>query len=251
VQSPTVSESDTDSAFNSTTALDNGVDTLWMETMVEPFMEAVLKQLGVTDQEAVVQLPLAPTSMWLPAVTEVMRHRESLTPPPASPSSPGTSGSLSGHADCDVASWTKLLADFFIELATEEVKAEPKVLGWRRPGYFRLPKELRVADARDTRPQKTWKKVMARLEEVIRSNCRIDGFGDTTTIAGALENELHGPGNIDEGIDQLLEDQVLADEASWLDIGNDVVQVKNQIVAMIFSDLIEETAVEIQGMWMP
>jgi hypothetical protein len=177
---------------------------------------------------------------------EVMRQREGA---PASPVSPSSAGASGGHHERDVASWTRLLADAFTELASEEVKAEPRVLGWRRPGYFRLPQDLRVGEARDTRPQLTWKKVMARLEEVTRSGPRSDGFGDTATITGAFDNDLHGPGNIDEGIDQLLEEEIIADEASWLDIGSDVVQVKNQVVSMIFSELIEETVMEIQGLW--
>jgi len=74
-------------------------------------------------------------------------------------------------------------------------------------------------------------------------------FNEAVAIPGAFENELHTGGNIDEGIDQLIEDDIIADEASWLDIGDDVVQVKNQVVAMIFADLIEETAREIQNLW--
>lgn len=142
-----------------------------------------------------------------------------------------------------------MLADAFTEIAGEEVKAEPRVLGWRRPGYFRLPPDLRVPEGRDTRPRQTWNKVVARLEDVTRSGPRSDMYNEAVTMAGALENELHSGGNIDEGIDQLIEEDIIADEASWLDIGEDVVQVKNQVVAMIFADLIEETAREIQTLW--
>jgi hypothetical protein len=240
-------ESDTDSALESSAQLGSAQDLAWMESMVGPFKEAVLQQLGVTDEDTPVQTPLPQLNTWLPMVIEVMRRKEGASSSPSSPSSTDTSGKR--HKERDVNSWTRLLADIFVELASEEVKAEPKVLGWRRPGYFRLPQDLRVSEGRDKQPQQTWKKVMSRLEEVTRSCSKLDGFGDTTTIAGALENELHGPGNIDEGIDQLLEDQVIADEASWLDIGSDVVQVKNQVVALIFSELIEETAVEIQTLW--
>jgi len=244
-----VSPSGSGSAFDSSVPLGyQGADTLWMESMVEPFMGAVLTQLGVTDETAPVQGPLAPTASWLPSVMEVMRQREGVASAPASPSSASASGSQV-HKERDVASWTRLLADAFSELACEEVKAEPRVLGWRRPGYFRLPQDLRAGEASDTRPPQTWKKVMARLEEVTRSGGKSDSFGDTATIAGAFENELHGPGNIDEGIDQLLEEEIVADEASWLDIGSDVLQVKNQVVAMIFSELLEETAMEIQTLW--
>jgi len=126
-----------------------GADTVWMETMVEPFMDAVLTQLGVVDKEVTVQTPLADTNSWLPAVVEVMRSRE-VVAAPLSPVSPSSNASAPGQHEHDVASWTRLLADAFTEIAGEEVKAEPRVLGWRRPGYFRLPPDLRVPEGRDT-----------------------------------------------------------------------------------------------------
>jgi hypothetical protein len=270
-----------------------GIDT--SESLVEPFVAALLQELGVTDEDSPVQMPLPPVESWLPHVLEVMRSREGLAHKEAAsqdahgdqqvsrssdapraaeasqsetPVSPTRRrGALSEDAsrEQDVASWTRLLAEALIEIAGEEVKAEPRVLGWRRPGYGESPlsrfKAQQVAEGRAARPQQTWRKVKARLAEVVRLGCRPDGLeavsGNPITGGGALDSDLQhfGPtfgdsvGKIDEGIDQLLEEEICADEASWLDIGGDVIQVKNQVVQMIFHDLIEETVLEIHKIW--
>jgi hypothetical protein len=216
-----------------------------MESMAAPFMAAILEHLGVTNQDEPVQLPLKPSSSWLPAVMEAVKEQVGATLPDASPSSPSARQPGPNSRERDQASWSQLLADAFVEIAGEEVKAEPRVLGWRRPGYTRLPQ---VAEGRVARPQQTWKTVMARLGEVTRVGTKTDGFGDAVPISGSLDSDLHGL-VIDEGIDKLLEDEICADEASWLDIGSDVVTVKNQVVQMIFSDLVEETVVEMGKLW--
>jgi hypothetical protein len=237
-----------------------------------------MKALGVTDEESPVQMPVADLSSWLPSIIEVMRARESaakttdselevgegvpraaeasLAEDPLSPSA----ASRRASREHDMESWTRLLADALVEIAGEEVKAEPRVLGWRRPGYGEPPlsrfRAQQAAEGKAARPQQTWKNVKAKLEEATRFAIKSDTLGDSTSgniTAGGLDDlqSLGAIGNIDEKIDQLIEEGIAADEASWLDIGNDVVQVKNQVVQMIFSDLLEETAAEIQKLWPP
>jgi len=234
-----------------------------------------MSALRVTDEESPVQMPVTSLSAWLPSVLEVMRTRECVTKstdsmevgegvPRAAEASlaedPISHSATSRQAtrEHDVESWTRLLADALVEIAGEEVKAEPRVLGWRRPGYGEPPlsrfRAQQVAEGKAARPQQTWKNVKAKLEEATRFACKSDALGDTASgspIAGGLDDlqNLGAIGNIDEKIDQLIEDGIAADEASWLDIGNDVLQVKNQVVQMIFSDLLEETAAEIQKLW--
>jgi hypothetical protein len=253
-----------------------GIDT--SESLVAPFFASVMKALGVTDEESPVQMPVADLSSWLPSIIEVMRARESaakttdselevgegvpraaeasLAEDPLSPSA----ASRRASREHDMESWTRLLADALVEIAGEEVKAEPRVLGWRRPGYGEPPlsrfRAQQAAEGKAARPQQTWKNVKAKLEEATRFAIKSDTLGDSTSgniTAGGLDDlqSLGAIGNIDEKIDQLIEEGIAADEASWLDIGNDVVQVKNQVVQMIFSDLLEETAAEIQKLWPP
>jgi hypothetical protein len=254
------------------------------ETLVEPFVGAVLKQLGVTDEDSSVEMPLAPVSSWFPSVLEAMMAQEGVKPikavevrlaegtgvpraaeaslseeRPNATSRRTSDKSRAGDSlqqpdkgqERDMASWTQLLADALVEIAGEEVKAEPRVLGWRRPGYGEAPlarfRAQQVAEGKAARPQQTWKTVKARLGEVTRFGYKkesLDDIASGTPITGG-----NVTANVDEGIDQLLEDEICSDEASWLDIGSDVTQVKNQVVQMIFSDLIEETVGEIYKMW--
>merc|ERR1719230_1557855 len=73
-------------------------------------------------------------------------------------------------------SWTKLLAEAFVEIAAEEVKAGPRLLGWRRPGFGEPPlSRFHASQAMSKRlatPQseqkQTWRRVRQRLEEVVK-----------------------------------------------------------------------------------
>jgi len=132
------------------------------------------------------------------------------------------------------------------------------VLGWRRPGFGDQPLALfQAAQGQSSAPQQTWATVRVRLIEAVRYGCRSEGGFDAggagdSAGGGTLESEF-GPGsalhNIDEGIDAIIEEEINADEASWLDIAGDVAQVKAQVLQMIFTDLIDETVAEIRGIW--
>eukprot|EP00931_Biecheleriopsis_adriatica_P064778 TRINITY_DN3947_c0_g2_i2.p1 TRINITY_DN3947_c0_g2~~TRINITY_DN3947_c0_g2_i2.p1 ORF type:complete len:3759 (-),score=912.49 TRINITY_DN3947_c0_g2_i2:186-11462(-) len=197
---------------------------------------------------------------------------------PGSPSGGATANSMQNMRDRDVESFTRLLGEALLEIASEEVKElGPRILGWRRPGFGEPPlarfREKQVAEGRATSQQQTWEKVGFKLRESVRCGFRTEGGGDgeaavpaiggssgiaashaSGTTAASLDAEIGaGAGatlaNIDEGIDALLEEEICSDEASWLDIRQDVREVKNQVAHMIFADLIEEVVAEIDDMW--
>jgi hypothetical protein len=124
------------------------------------------------------------------------------------------------------------------------------------PGRVPIPKRgtlhaQEVAKGRAASPQHTWSEVCNRLTDSVKfgfrpeacdsaANANMEEFGQGTHLTLV---------NIDESIDALLEEEICTDEASWLDITDDVQQVKNQIVQMIFADLVEEVVDDIRSMW--
>lgn len=211
------------------------------------FLETALPLLGVVDEASPVSHPLQPTSMWMPTLLESMQLRELR----------GQEKQITEGAVTDVShieSFSRLLADALVEFAGEEVKPGPRVLGWRRPGFGEPPlarfKQKEDSDAVSSKM--TWEKVRGRLVSAVR-------FGSSVRGEGALAADSDFTGNmpsagatlfnIDEGIDALLEEEICSDEASWLDIEFDVRQVKNQVVQMIFAELIDEMAAEVTEIW--
>jgi len=228
----------------------HGIDT--SEATVSLFLDAALPLLGVEDEASVVEAPICPVYSWLPAAVEAMQRREGTVVGAELAAKPGS-------RERDVVSFARLLGDALVEIASEEVKEKPRMLGWCRPGFGEPPlSRYHAQQAREGQvatPQQTWTKVRSRLGEAVRFGCRFDsGDGDavgTSGAPGSLDSE--GPGgalvNIDEGIDALLEEEICTDEASWLDISKDERLVKNQVVQMIFADLIDETVAEVKEMW--
>jgi len=212
---------------------------------VSQFLDAAFSVLGVKNETDAATTPLPPVDTWLPAVMENIRQQckdtaaEALAAQASSPSSRRTWG-------CGDA-WGKLLADTLIEVANvsyEEVISEPRLLGWRRPGFGQPPlSKFQDRNASRLEQARTWAQLRKRAADVVTLHRAPDGSNDADGTASV--DEL----NIDENIDALLLEEICRDEASWLDIGEDVVKVKKQIVQLIFADLVDETVEEIRDIW--
>ncbi|CAE7463631.1 unnamed protein product [Symbiodinium natans] len=261
-----ISVPDAGSAPASPLAGPQPIDT--SEAVVAPFLDVVFQQLGVTDEDEAQPIvgPLPDVEEWLPAVLEVMKTRHRATrgedrPKAGPPSRPkeeeDIEPSLEETEVQNVESFTRLLADAFLETANEEVKEQgPRIMGWRRPCFGEAPLSRFRAKQEGTTPsqQQTWEKVREKLTEAVRFGWRNEAGGDELPAGRTLEADASSGGavtlsNIDEGIDALLEEEICSDEASWLDIKGDVQKVKNQVAGMIFMDLVDEMVTEIGSMW--
>lgn len=229
-------------------------------SIVRPFLDAAMEVLGVADEESEVLLPVKPVDSWFPAVLDLMHQHgdfAALAPSDLRSSEPGCNA-RSDPKQRELLSWARLLADALVEVVAEEVVPGPRVLGWRRPGFGTPPLARFRAQQAAAGLKQTWSRIRTRLEEVVKFGFRANG-GDGGGLGaggppGSNTDEMsHGPGmtlvNIDEGIDALLEEEICSDEANWLDIGGDVRQVKNQVVQMLFADLIDETVAELKCLW--
>lgn len=246
------------------------------EAVVGPFVDAAFQYFGVEDETQPVACPLPPVEEWLPAVLELMKS-------PARPSSvdveTAPEDAVEGEEDNQgVEGFTHLLADVFLEIASEEVKEQgPRIFGWRRPCFGEAPlarfREKQAQEGLTSSSKHTWEKVRAKLTEAVRFGWREEdepttgrtgwpaGFGGKLTLdldpwAGGHRGNVALPNLNDEslamhmvGVDAILEDEIGSDEASWLDIKADVQKVKNEVVQMIFVDLVDEMASEIASLW--
>jgi hypothetical protein len=224
------------------------------------FLDAALPRLGAVDENDFVPDSLPSIDSWLPEVADAMRHKWE-----GAPLSCGTwnddsvNDASSGGSERIARSWVRLMADTLVETADKRSTTEPKLLGWRRPGFGEPPlsrfneqrgKKLPVDRLR-------WREVRERLEQMFRSG----HSGSPGSAAGATDNdggagsELADGGqqkrfeDFEETIEKLLEEEIEQDEASWLDIGPDVLKLKGQVVQMIFADLIDETVMEIKNIY--
>eukprot|EP00929_Paragymnodinium_shiwhaense_P036835 TRINITY_DN19700_c0_g1_i1.p1 TRINITY_DN19700_c0_g1~~TRINITY_DN19700_c0_g1_i1.p1 ORF type:complete len:3394 (+),score=752.34 TRINITY_DN19700_c0_g1_i1:173-10354(+) len=242
---------------------------------VSSFMDAALPALGIFDESKLVEMAgvLPPLEEWLPAVLEAIgpqRGSQVDAPdtsldteelPDASMSGGGAmspaAASLEsgGRSERGLLSWVRLLADAFVEVLGEQAKPAPQLRkGWRRPGFGEPPlsrfQEM-LPEKAGVSKKKTWGVVRQRLEEVMKLGGKAGGAAsaDADGPAAGSPGIEEGVVNVYENIDTMLEEEVCSDEASWLDIGNDVIRVKKQITQMIFADLVEETASEISAIW--
>jgi len=235
-------------------------DVRSVEVEVGPFLDAALPLLGVAaDSAAPVETPLRPPSQWLPAVVQGMREREGL--PAAAQEAPEHDDPDSSAAQRDnirergTKSFAQLLADALVEIAEEEVKkAEPRGIGWRRRGLGEAPlsrfRAQQAAEGRAPLP-KTWGAVRSRLEEAVKFGSRPEEHG-AGTVTGTDEDQGGAPGfertlAEDFDFDSMLEEEISADEPSWLNIGADFKSVKNQVANLLFEDLIEETIAQVRS----
>jgi len=221
----------------------HGIDT--SESVVGPFLDAALPLLGASGEACTVVTPLDPVDTWLPNVLEVMWRREGVT-----------SDEGPGGREHDVASFTRLLGDALVEIASEEAKAGPRMRGWRRPGFGEAPlarfQAKQAEEGQSAASQQTWDRVRTRLVESVKFGCRFESWDNEAFGHAGLGDVDCSPttlANIDEGIDALLEEEICTDEASWLDISKDEHLVKNQVVQMIFADLIDEMVTEMREIW--
>jgi hypothetical protein len=154
-----------------------------------------------------------------------------------------------------IQSYAQLLADALVEIAEEEVKkAEPRGIGWRRRGLGEPPlsrfNAQQAAEGRAPLP-KTWGGVRSRLEEAFKFGSRPEEHG-AGTVTGTDEDQGAAP-NLERTLaedfdfDSMLEEEISADEPSWLNIGADFRSVKNQVASLLFEDLIEETIAQIRS----
>eukprot|EP00928_Gymnodinium_smaydae_P056961 TRINITY_DN4023_c0_g1_i5.p1 TRINITY_DN4023_c0_g1~~TRINITY_DN4023_c0_g1_i5.p1 ORF type:complete len:2876 (-),score=422.32 TRINITY_DN4023_c0_g1_i5:253-8880(-) len=215
-------------------------------------MPVIFELLDVKDESESVMLPLPPLDEWKPKVVEAMLTRFGETD--------------DSESERAVASRTRLLVDAAVEIAMEEVKPKPRLLGWNRPGFGEHPlSKFQEQQGAGTSQLRSWAEVRTYVEEALKASTQTsdvrapDGEGDAAAggavaVTVAATDELAGgqatsPANVEECIDALLDEEIYRDEASWLDIGRDVTKVQSQIVQLIFADLVEEVAAEINCIW--
>jgi len=217
-----------------------GIDT---PSTVAKFVDAALEALGIPDKASMVTLPNKPINMWLPAAIAIMKQGGHIP----STHKMNTSTTGSGAHEKDIMSWLRLLADTLVEIANQKEKVDSQLLGWHRPGWRRPCHKDQAASPKSL----TWESVSSQLQEAFGFGRRAD-IGDDIAWGGGASGSRDADGsygfNIDEGVDALLE-EIYTDEASGLDIDGDVKEVKNQVMQMIFDDLIQETAAEIRDLW--
>jgi len=90
--------------------------------------------------------------------------------------------------------------------------------------------------------------------DAVQCGCRnaLEGSGGSSSSKSGRVSDLRQPidlGAGGEGMDSLIQDEICADEAGWLDIMENVKAVKSQVVDLIFNDLIDEMSAEIQDLW--
>eukprot|EP00747_Dinoflagellata_sp_TGD_P024244 gnl/TRDRNA2_/TRDRNA2_130412_c1_seq1.p1 gnl/TRDRNA2_/TRDRNA2_130412_c1~~gnl/TRDRNA2_/TRDRNA2_130412_c1_seq1.p1 ORF type:complete len:646 (-),score=140.90 gnl/TRDRNA2_/TRDRNA2_130412_c1_seq1:81-1913(-) len=274
-QGPTSPRVQQDSEFKDSRGGYHGIDT--SELVVGPFMDAALQALEVTDEARPVDISILwPPEEWLPSVLEAMRKaqlspltRDSEAASGDTAASDGDLAAVQAAAvrERDVANWTQVLMDAMLEIVQVEIQSESKKIhsGWRRPFLGESPlSRFRAQEVEEgnAHSQVTWAKVRQRLAEVVRERHN-DGDGDA--VGGAAATGADSPGGnvcgdlpqtastmlyiFEENIDAMVEEEICADEASWLDIGEDVRHVKNQVAQLIFAELIDETAAEIRDIW--
>merc|ERR1719221_1562451 len=97
--------------------------------------------IGVSDESKPVTTPLQSVDTWLPAVTEGLQNYDMELHPERWKEDTDFPNCSQARRERDVASFSQLLSDAFIEVATEEVKAQacPRGLGWRRHGFGEPP----------------------------------------------------------------------------------------------------------------
>uniref|UniRef100_A0A7S1AVJ9 DUF4378 domain-containing protein n=1 Tax=Noctiluca scintillans TaxID=2966 RepID=A0A7S1AVJ9_NOCSC len=203
------------------------------EVTAKSFLDIVQNVLGGSDEDNVATTLSGPLDSWFPRVLEQMQKESS--------SKKELNLEAKATRDKDTEGWTRLLAEALVEVSGEEPRPEPRKLGWRRPVFGEQPLARFRAQQADGHgePKNTWARASNRLQEVVR-------FGSK---AGEENNHEMDVSNIDENITSLIDEEICIDDASWQDISNDVKLVKNQIVQMIFSDLVDEMAEEIQSLW--
>lgn len=125
------------------------------------------------------------------------------------------------------------MADALMETVEATLRTEPKLLGWRRLGFgeplARFNEQFKHSGKGSPVDRQRWREVRERLEDRFRS-----AEGSPGSAATAIDNDGQQQAmsfdNVDETIDALLEEEICQDEASWLDIGPDVLKVKGQVV---------------------
>lgn len=228
-------------------------------TKMDFFWDRALQLLGVESESDPVVLPLRPTEEWLPTMVEDMMKQQEVGQPLAA------LGNNSRH-ERDLVAFVKFLGEVLVEIVSEEVKVGPRNLGSRRRGSGELSLAARVrAKQREKglalKPQLTWGQVRSRWFDDVRSGRRIgdvqseDARGADMELANdeawirCDEASVHNRNRPERLMDALLDEEISADEARWLDSADDYKDVKNQVVQLIFSDLIDETAMELQSIW--
>mmetsp|Transcript_46443 Transcript_46443/g.85068 ORF Transcript_46443/g.85068 Transcript_46443/m.85068 type:complete len:641 (-) Transcript_46443:85-2007(-) len=149
-----------------------------------------------------------------------------------------------------------LLANALLEVAADieqPKEAEQRRLGWQLPSFGEHPlarfRDLDAERKREGEPKiggKTWNQIRALCEEVFGIG-RSAPSGHSSSVSPDPVVDI----TVDDRLDLLVLEEIRADEATWLDVSNDVDHVKTQVAHMIFSDLVDDTLEEMQSLWPP
>eukprot|EP00746_Dinoflagellata_sp_MGD_P006678 gnl/MRDRNA2_/MRDRNA2_113123_c0_seq1.p1 gnl/MRDRNA2_/MRDRNA2_113123_c0~~gnl/MRDRNA2_/MRDRNA2_113123_c0_seq1.p1 ORF type:complete len:2404 (-),score=572.50 gnl/MRDRNA2_/MRDRNA2_113123_c0_seq1:86-6589(-) len=206
------------------------------EDQVEVFVNAMMKALACANVSDLVPEKIN-TSNIVPLIIESIYGKVEEVK-----TRKGKSAAKSGREDQQA--WIRLQTDMVQEIvsAEPEVQADSK---WRK-SPLALFQAAKFGDhSQDPMEQRTWVGAKRKLKKDVAIGFSPHLLNSNDERGPSLSSTLMN----EDSLDMLLENEINSDEKNWLNIDFDVKQVHHQITRMIFQELVDEAALEVQKIY--